>query len=107
MTGGDKGNGIPYKPNSPQRTEPMPATHTYTAEIDRDEDGRYVVIFSDFGWGATDGATRDEALAEAKDLLRELIAATIRESGTLPEPSHARSSNCQAITLSVQATRNS
>ena len=40
-------------------------------------------------WGATDGATRDEALAEARDLLRELIAATMREGKGLPEPSRA------------------
>ena len=65
----------------------MPDTCNYPAEIERDEDGRYVVTFPDFGWGATDGATRDEALAEAKDLLRELIATTIREGGDLPEPS--------------------
>ena len=65
----------------------MPDTYNYPAEIERDEDGRYVVAFPDFGWGATDGATRDEALAEAKDLLRELIATTIREGGDLPEPS--------------------
>ena len=69
----------------------MPDTYTYNypAEIERDEDGRYVVSFPDFGWGATDGATRDEALLEAKDLLRELIATTMRESETLPEPSRA------------------
>ena len=67
----------------------MPATHTYPAEIERDDDGRYVVTFPDFGWGATDGATRDEALEEAKNLLRELIATTIREGGALPEPSRA------------------
>ena len=48
-----------------------------------------VVAFPDFGWGATDGANRDEALAEAKDLLRELIATTIREGKDLPEPSRA------------------
>ena len=65
----------------------MPDTCNYPAEIERDEDGRYVVTFPDFGWGATDGATRDEALAEAKDLLRELIATTIREGGDLPDPS--------------------
>ena len=59
----------------------MPDTHAYPAEIERDEDGRYVVTFPDFGWGATDGATRDEALAEAKDLLCELIADAIRKSG--------------------------
>ena len=67
----------------------MPDTYNYPAEIERDEDGRHVVTFSDFGWGATDGATRDEALAEAKDLLRELIASTIRAGEDLPEPSRA------------------
>ena len=67
----------------------MSDTYNYPAEIERDEDGRFVVGFPDFGWGATDGATRDEALAEARDLLRELIAATMREGKDLPEPSHA------------------
>lgn len=67
----------------------MPDTYNYPAEIERDEDDRFVVTFPDFGWGATDGATHDEALAEAKDLLRELIAATIREGEVLPEPSGA------------------
>jgi len=67
----------------------MPDTYNYPAEIERDEDGRHVVMFPDFGWGATDGATFAEALAEAKDLLRELIASTIRAGEDLPEPSRA------------------
>ena len=67
----------------------MPESYNYPAVIERDGDGRHVVSFPDFGWGATDGATRDEALTEARDLLRELIAATIREGGALPEPSPA------------------
>ena len=67
----------------------MPDTYNYPAEVERDEDGRHVVTFPDFGWGATDGATRDEALAEARDLLRELIATTIREGRDLPAPSRA------------------
>ncbi len=67
----------------------MPDSYNYPAAIERDGDGRHVVSFPDFGWGATDGATRDEALAEARDLLRELIAATMREGGALPEPSPA------------------
>ena len=54
--------------------------------------GRFVVTFPDFGWGATDGAAREEALDEAKDLLRKLIATTIREGQALPEPSRAGSS---------------
>ena len=65
----------------------MPDNYDYPAEIERDEDGRFVVAFPDFGWGVTDGASRDEALAEAKDLLREVIATTIREGGDLPRPS--------------------
>ena len=52
----------------------MPDTYNYPADIERDEDGRYVVAFPDFGWGATDGATRDEALAEAKDLPEPSLA---------------------------------
>lgn len=72
-----------------RRTKPISGTYNYPAEVERDEDGRYVVVFPDFGWGATDGATLDEALAEARDLLRELIAATIREGKELQEPSRA------------------
>ena len=67
----------------------MSGTYNYPAEVERDEDGRYVVAFPDFGWGATDGATLDEALAEARDLLRELIAATMRAGEDLPQPSRA------------------
>ena len=67
----------------------MPDTCSYPAEIERDEDGRRLVTFPDFGWGATDGATRDEALTEARDLLGELIATTMREGKDLPEPSRA------------------
>ena len=65
----------------------MPDTFNYPAKIERDEDSRFVITFPDFGWGATDGTTRDEALANAKDLLRELITTTIREGKALPEPS--------------------
>lgn len=67
----------------------MPDTFNYPAAIERDEDGRFVVTFPDFGWGGTDGATLEEALDEAKDLLRELITATMRKGRPLPEPSRA------------------
>ena len=43
----------------------MPDGYNYPADLQRDEDGRHVVAFPDFGWGATDGATKEEALAEA------------------------------------------
>ena len=67
----------------------MSDNYDYPADIERDEDGRHLVTFPDFGWGATDGATRDEALSEARDLLRELIAETMRDGGDLPQPSRA------------------
>lgn len=41
------------------------------------------------GWGATDGETREVALGEAQDLLRELLATTMREGNTIPSPSEA------------------
>ena len=65
----------------------MSDTYNYPAAIERDEDGRYVVVFPDFGWGATDGATLEEALSEAGDLLRELMVTKMREGKRLPEPS--------------------
>ncbi|MYE24301.1 MAG: type II toxin-antitoxin system HicB family antitoxin [Gammaproteobacteria bacterium] len=69
----------------------MPHSYNYPALVERDEDGRYVVTIPDFGWGATDDATLDEALTEARDLLRELLAATMRDGDDLPTPSRATS----------------
>lgn len=65
----------------------MPRTYAYPASVERDEDGWHIVTFPDFGWGGTCGATLEEALIEAQDLLRELISTTIREGGPLPAPS--------------------
>lgn len=65
----------------------MPKSYDYPVTLERDEGGRYVAFFPDFGWGATDGASPKDALREATDLLRELIATTIREGAALPNPS--------------------
>ena len=65
----------------------MPISYDYPATLERDEDGRFVACFPDFGWGATDGESLEEVLHEAGDLLRELIAATMREGAALPRPS--------------------
>ena len=81
----------------------MPDRDNYPATIERDEDGRDAVSFPDFGWGASEGATtRDEALAEARDLLREFIAATMR-SAALPEPSPAGKRRPLVVPLSGHA----
>ena len=76
-------------------------TFNYPADVECDAEGRYVVTFPDFGWGATDGATREEALVEAKDLLRELIAAAIRDGEGLPAPSR-RGARRQVVVPPVQ-----
>jgi len=56
----------------------------YMAIIQKDESGRYLVRFPDFGWGGTDGATLEEAVEEAADCLCELIAATLCNGEALP-----------------------
>lgn len=83
----------------------MTGVYNYGAKIERDEDGRFVVTFPDFGWGATDGATREEALVEAQDLLRELIATTILEGRVLPPPSQREKDENQA-TVSLEYSNN-
>ena len=67
----------------------MPDCYNYPAKVERDEDGRFIVVFPDFGWGATDGATLAEAMTEARDLLRELLASTMRNGDDLPAPAPA------------------
>ena len=63
----------------------------YPAVLENDpDDAGVIVTFPDFGWGATDGDTRAEALAQAEDALDELIAATMGEHKDLPAPSPAR-----------------
>ena len=58
----------------------------YPATVSRDEDGRYLVRFMDFGWGGTDGETIDEALSESVDCLDELISTTMENNDLLPVP---------------------
>ncbi len=84
----------------------MPVTYVYPAELERDEDGRYVVTFPDFGWGVTDGETREVALSEASDLLRELLATTIREGNAIPlpsEPSNQKPSITPPVSIALKA----
>ena len=73
----------------------------YPATVTRDEDGRYLVNFRDFGWGGTDGGTLQEALSEASDCLDELIASTIENDDPLPIPGDMLAVNTWPVTPSA------
>jgi antitoxin HicB len=59
----------------------------YPAQLEAEGDGGYVVIFPDFGVGVTQGDSRDEALAQAADLLETMVANYMAEGWDLPTPS--------------------
>ncbi len=59
----------------------------YPAKIEDDGAGFFLVTFRDIPYGATDGKSIDEALAEAVDCLDEVIAGCITDGLDLPIPS--------------------
>jgi antitoxin HicB len=64
-------------------------TLAYPANLEADPSGGFVVTFPDFGYGVTEGDTREEALGHASDLLKTLIASAIADNEDLPVPSPA------------------
>jgi predicted RNase H-like HicB family nuclease len=74
----------------------------YFARFEPDtKDGGYVVTFPDFGYGATQGETAEEALALAQDLLMLSIEDHIREGKALPIPSRHRGAHYKPVPLSI------
>ena len=65
------------------------------------ETGGYVVTFPDFGYGVTQGETRQEAMEMAQDLLMLTIGDYIREGKPLPMPSRRRGSRFRPVPLSA------
>ena len=63
--------------------------------------GGYVVTFPDFGYGATQGETAEEALEMAQDLLVLTIGDFIRESKPLPKPLRHRGARFRPVKLSA------
>lgn len=61
--------------------------------------GGYVVTFPDFGYGVTQGETREEAMEMAQDLLMLSIGDCIRESRPLPAPGRHRGRNFRPVAL--------
>jgi antitoxin HicB len=68
----------------------VPRAYSYPATFERDEDGRYVVRFPDLPEALTDGASEEEALAEAADCLSEALASRIVDGEEIPSPSSPR-----------------
>src|SRR6516162_3518992 len=55
-----------------------------------EEEGGFIADFPNFGIGVTEGDNREEALAQAADLLETMVANYMAEGWDLPEPSPAR-----------------
>ena len=67
----------------------MAEQYAYPVNVERDEAGFYLATFPDLPEAATDGPSKDEALAEAEDALEEAIAGRINRGEPIPHPSRA------------------
>jgi antitoxin HicB len=67
-----------------------PAALAYPVKLDPAEEGGFIVNFPDFPEGWSQGDDREEALAQAADLLETMVANYMAEGWDLPEPSPAR-----------------
>jgi antitoxin HicB len=62
----------------------------WPVRLDPAEEGGFIVNFPDFPEGWSEGDDREEALAQADDLLETMAANYMAEGWDLPEPSPAR-----------------
>lgn len=62
----------------------------YPVRLEQEEDGGYVVTLPDIGYGATQGETLEEALAQAEDLLEEAVLGMMAHGEEVPVPSRAK-----------------
>lgn len=69
-------------------------------EPDR-EAGGYVVTFPDFGYGATQGETDEEAMEMARDLLMLTIGDYMRAWKALPVAARRRGAKYRAVALPI------
>ncbi len=74
-----------------------PTLLAYPVRLDPEPEGAFTVSFPDFcsasqpgGGGYTYGATREEALHQAADLLETIVANCLAEGWEVPPPSSAR-----------------
>jgi antitoxin HicB len=60
--------------------------HIYSALLEPEPEGGFTVTFPEIGFGATYGATWDEALRQAEDMLEEAVLGLIAHGEEVPEP---------------------
>jgi antitoxin HicB len=60
--------------------------HICFALLAPEPEGGFTVTFPEIGYGATYGATRDEALRQAEDMIEEAILGMIAHGEDVPEP---------------------
>ncbi len=65
-------------------------TLAYPARLAPEPEGGFTVSFRDFRAGYTYGATREEALHQAADLLETIVANCLAEGWDVPSPSPAK-----------------
>lgn len=63
---------------------------SYPVRLEQEEDGGYVVTLPDIGYGATQGDTLEEALAQAEDMLEEAVLGMMAHGEEVPLPSRAK-----------------
>jgi antitoxin HicB len=61
-------------------------SHVYSALLEPEPGGGFTVTFPEIGFGATYGATWDEALLQAEDMLEEAVLGLIAHGDEIPEP---------------------
>lgn len=63
---------------------------SYPVRLEQEEDGGYFVTLPDIGYGATQGDTLEEALAQAEDMLEEAVLGMMAHGEAVPPPSRAK-----------------
>jgi antitoxin HicB len=61
-------------------------SHVYSALLEPEPEGGFTVTFPEIGFGATYGATWEEALRQAEDMLDEAVLGIIAHGDEVPEP---------------------
>jgi antitoxin HicB len=61
-------------------------SHVYSALLEPEPEGGFTVTFPEIGYGATYGATWEEALRQAEDMLEEAVLGLIAHGEDVPEP---------------------